>query len=254
MKKAEISNQTLGILLVAAIALSLIGTFVTVTKVGQQPTIRLVGYAPATDTGTALVNLTVDQILDINFTTAGADFGVGSITPGAVNCTKVTSGLGAQMGDGAANCTQFTPGSIGSLVIENIGNVNVTLNLSFNQNAASMIGGTSPAFEIAWTCNEAGSVCRNTTGNNMCTSNWQADQNIAAAGGSFLQTAENAWTVLTTVNASATNDFVICPNFDYAEASDTINLDFLLTLPADSFTGNLSTTVTATAYIVEAQQ
>jgi len=41
MRKAEISNQTLGILLVAAIALSLIGTFVTVKVIKTGPKISL---------------------------------------------------------------------------------------------------------------------------------------------------------------------------------------------------------------------
>jgi len=246
MKKAEISNQTLGILLVAAIALSLIGTFVTVSKVGQQPTIRLVGYAPATDTGTALVNLTVDQILDVNFTTASVDYGVGSVDPGEINCTLETSAANS------ASCSGFTDGSDFGLDIENIGNVNITLNLSFDKNAAAFIGGTSPGYEFNWTCTfEEQNACRNTTGSTVCPGSAavaDADQNIDVYGGRLLQ---GTWAI---VNATATNDYTICPNLDYAEANDVLALSFRMIVPADSFTGNLTSTITATAYLIDSQQ
>ena len=240
MRKAEISNQTLGILLVAAIALSLIGTFVTVTKIGQQPTIRLVGYAPATDTGTALVNLTVDQILDVNFTTASIDWGIGSVDPGEINCTLDTTA------SNSASCSGFSERNGGSLVIENIGNVNVTLNVSFDKNAPSFIGGTSPGWEFEWQCNEANS-CRNTTSSNACGAT-TLDANIAPWGGEM-----NSAT-FSQINATSVSDYVVCPNFDYAENTDTVKLDFKAIVGADSFTGNLSTTITATAYLIDSQQ
>ena len=242
MKKGEISNQTLGILLVAAIALSLIGTFVSVTKVGQQPTIKLVGYAPAADTGSALVNLTVDQVLDVNFTSAALDWGIGSVDPGEVNCTIST------VAGNTASCSGFTDNTNNGLVIENIGNVNVTLNISFNTNATLFIGGTSPGYEFNWSCTEVGS-CFNTTGNVACTlSTDSTDANLAPWGG---ETKVGAWIF---ANATTESDFVICPNLQYGESADEIDINLMAILPADSYTGNLTNTVTATAYMIDSQQ
>lgn len=158
------------------------------------------------------VNLTVESRTQINFTTSMVNFSSGSVTAGSANATLDTSGAGSVS---QGNWTART-----GLIVQNDGNQNVSLALTSVQGtASSFLGGTNPAYQWNITNNEANS-CTNASGVSLGT-NWN-------------------------VNSSS----MICSNFSYADASDTIRIDFKVTVPSDSKTGALSDTITATATAV----
>ena len=219
----EISNKVLGGLLIAAIAVSLIGTYMSITKI-QQPS-YLTGFASAT--GTGQVNLTVIQSTNINWTTALLDFGTGSVVAGYINCTLSNDETG-----NTASCNGFSDRTSTPFVIENIGNMNVSLNLSFDNSAATMIGGTSPAFEFKVDLGEPGS-CLNSTGE-------------AGEGDTYLDPK-------TFTQVTADQGYVICPLIPPTQTNDSIEVMVKIIIPGDSFTGNMTSTITATAYTPEGQ-
>ncbi len=168
------------------------------------------GYASST--GEA--NLTVETTVIINFTTARINWGSGRVNSGASSATLNT--------EATNNVTNgnWTLQNAGGLRVENIGNVNVTLNLSGTKTAASMIGGTSPSYTWSFTEPETNS-CLNSTGSS--------------------QTLPDQVPVYTTT----TN---VCGRFRFTDSNDSLRIDFYLTVPSDSFIGALGDTITATAF------
>ena len=166
-------------------------------------------------TDSATINLTVENKTAINFTTNNINWGSGSVDPGADNATLNTAG-------GANNVTNGNwTGNTAGLVLENIGNRNVSLNLSFGTNADGLLGGTNPVYQYNVTNAEPGS-CLNSTG---------------GTDGLNL----GSW-----VNADTTPD-VVCGRFLFNDSSDSIRIDIKLVIPSDSKTGTISDTITATA-------
>ena len=153
----------------------------------------------------------------INITSAGGEIGSKTINwgPGAV-------ATGADFAILATNGTMFQadPNNNwttinGGFVIQNIGNVNVSLSIT-SMNATNFIGGTNPLFQYNITNTEPGSC-----------------------------TFESGITPSTYIDFSdiATP---VCSSFSSNPDNDTINMDVLLRIPRDAPPGALDTTVTLT--------
>lgn len=170
------------------------------------------GYA--TSVGEA--NLTVESAVIINFTTSQINWG-----SGRVNSGQSSAGLNTFATNNVSN-GNWTLQNAGGLRIENLGNVNVTLNLSGTKTAAQMIGGTGPGYRWNITSFESG-ACRNASG-----------------GTSALQTD-----FFYVVNTTTT---LFCNYFQFLDDRDVIRIDFNLTIPSDSLTGALGDTITAVAF------
>ncbi len=174
----EISNKTLAILLVAAIAISLGGTFFSLNR------LALLTRAPGTTgyitnpTGTAKVNVTATGSL--RFSLPSLDFGIGYVNTTNSNqyCSMASGNDGAGYKDGVHKCVDFNAANtFNSLEIENDGNRNLTLTLNSNKAASTFIGGSSPGF-MFYTTNNDTSACPdpepdvwsdvNTTEMNIC--------------------------------------------------------------------------------------
>jgi len=121
------------------------------------------------------------------------------------------------------------------LILENIGNVNVSVNITLDNTAETLLGGTSPDFDFKWECNEDNS-CRTAAGASACAAGGDTDPN-------FVRVPYSTW-----ADVNVTNAYPICANLNYLRASNQLAFYFHLIIPSDSFTGNLSTVVTATAY------
>ena len=134
------TNNFLLIIAVIAVGIALVNLSVTIMKVGD---IReLTGFA--TEAGTA--NLTIESYAAVNFTTDNIDWGSGTVdTEGGKDKAYLDTKTGT-VTDG-----NWTANSAG-LVLENIGNINVTLDVKAGKSAASFIGGTSPNY--TWMFNE----------------------------------------------------------------------------------------------------
>lgn len=170
------------------------------------------GYA--TSTGEA--NLTVESAVIINFTTSQINWG-----SGRVNSGQSSAGLNTFATNNVTN-GNWTLQNGGGLRIENLGNVNVTLNLSGTKTAAAMIGGTGPSYKWNVTSFESG-ACTNATG------------------------GTSALPLISFYDVNTTTA-LFCNRFQFLDDRDVIRIDFNLTIPSDSLTGALGDTITATAF------
>jgi len=90
----------------------------------------------AVDNG--FVNLTISSLASLNFTNDTINFGPGTVTFGALSATIDTLG-NVTNGNWTAINTRF--------LIINLGNENLTVNVSAGKSASSFIGGNSPEYK-----------------------------------------------------------------------------------------------------------
>lgn len=217
-KNISSHNTLLLILATAAVFVSILSAGITYNYLNTFKN-RLTGFA--TETGT--INITIEELISINLTNATVNFGSGRLfegaSYGAVNTS--TSGLAASNVTGG-NWSGNTQG----FFLENIGNKNVTMNISFGTDAAGLIGGSSPSplYEYNLT-NFEPSSCTNLTG---------------GAGGNV------SLGVFRTANTTAV---LACDRFAYdnvGKMNDSLRIDIALIIPSNSKTGALNDTITLT--------
>jgi hypothetical protein len=155
---------------------------------------ELTGMATANDTG--MVNVTITDSAAINFTTDLLDFGSGAVTPGQ-NASLSSYGAGT-------NVSWSGPLVTGELVLENIGNNNVSIMLQTDKSADDFIGGTTPTFEAR---------VENYTGNPL-----------ACVG----PNAFDGWAPI-----NMTPQFA-CGSFNFSEPADEIMIDFRINISDDA--------------------
>jgi hypothetical protein len=185
MKKKEVMI----ILVTTILALAIAGwaNYDSLSGVGEFLTGRVTGTVNLTVTTSASYNLTVDTInWSSGQVTSGEDFAILDTSNGTVaggNWTPVSQGF----------------------VIENDGNVDLIINISFGKTATVFLGGTSPSYKYNITSNEAGS-CNASSGFTL---------------GDF--------------NEVALGSIGVCSNFTYNDTQDEIRIDFQLKIPSDAY-------------------
>ena len=155
----------------------------------------------AIDTGE--VNVTISTSAAINFTTAILDFGSGSVVSGT-----------ATLDSEGTNTSWTGPGTEGELILENIGNVDVTLALKTNLSAEDFIG--AGATFGAKVTNSSGNVSTCTAAN-----------------------FSDAYEGITTSDQTA------CNPLSYQVGNNSIDIDFEITIPI-SAVGTKVVLITAT--------
>ena len=199
MKKGEISNNILAVLVIVAIAIGLVSIAL--------PNAKFTGYANEHPTDSGYLNLSIDAITSINFTTNTIDFGTGQVkvAADATTCTLASNGTKS---DG---CEGFVGGGTSQgFVIENTGNEDVSLTITSGKTASTLIGGTSPAYQYK----SSGAACA---------------------------------TPVTSFTSLTGGADAVCSNLTKINAGDTATIDIQVVIPTDSKTGALSDTLTATA-------
>jgi hypothetical protein len=171
--------------------------------------LRLTGNA--VDTG--IINVTVESSANINFTTDKIDFGSGRVTLGQSSAALESNDSTSTNGNWSWTSPKY-------LVLENIGNVNITVELKTNNNATTLIGGTSPQYLFKFEDVETGSVI----GEGLTKDVWSA--------------------------ANTTGSGTLLGNLSFVDDKDTIRIAVRLVIPSDSRTGTLTDTVTATGTAV----
>ncbi|MBU4070452.1 MAG: hypothetical protein KJ646_05710 [Nanoarchaeota archaeon] len=197
------STNLLMLVAIVAVGFATINLIITIDKIGDIQT--LTGYA----VDTAWANLTILSNVIVNFTTENVSWGSGYVPSGSPSCELDTQGN--------TNCTGFVTVSTG-LILENIGNEDVSLNLSSSKAAAAFIGGVSPAFQ--WNVSEAAG-------------------NAGACGAGALNIS--SWTDITTAHQIA------CNNFTFLDARDAFEIDLRIVIPVTASTDAKGATITATA-------
>ena len=200
------TDNLLLVVAVVAVVVSLIATGFTYFSIANLVS-QISGFA--TSTGEA--NLSVESTAAINFSTSLISWGSGRVNPGSTAASLNTFEVNNVSGG------NWSLQKSGGLRIENIGNVNVTLNITVGKNASQFIGGTNPAYELNITNVEA---------NSCIVANFSL--NIFFPG-------------------NTSNHLINCNVFQFLSGSDLIRIDFNLTIPEDSLTGALTDTITATA-------
>jgi len=221
-----ISNRTVLALLLATLAVSLGGTFITLSTLNE----RLAGVGLEGVTGYALIpngtaSLTITTSSSIRFTADTVAFGSGFVNgTSGNNCTLTT-----MSGTGYANtppCASFTELNHG-FTVENDGNTNLTVELQSNRTATQFIGIDSALFLWNVTLNETGScvnksgtarsaVSPNTTDANQCS-------------------GSNCGAIFEAVSAGAYK--VICQSLLYDDTKDALDIDINITIPIDAPAG-----------------
>lgn len=170
----------------------------------------ITGFA-GSDTGEASVEIV--GAISINFSVNSTDFGSGAVNTSAPNpgyALLFTNGT-VTYGNWSSN-TQF-------LVLENVGNLNVSFDLNATNGADGFIGGSGPLYQVKISNNESNS-CNGT-------SNFTDyhDINVSAQLG--------------------------CSLFQFHDTKDELNLDIKLKIPSSATPGTKSSTIIATAIAVE---
>jgi hypothetical protein len=127
---------------------------------------------------------------------------------------------------GAGTVTGGNWTAASGLILQNIGNVNVSLNLTGTKTAAQFLGGTNPVYQ--WNI-----------------SNVEANSCLNATGGTDFLNLNTFHNVNITIGNAG-----YCRIFQFIDSADSIRIDFNLTVPSDSQTGALSDTITATVMTI----
>lgn len=213
--------------------LSIVFFILTIFFPGKLERIGFTGYATAGNTTSGIINLTVQTGVVINFSIDTIQWGTGSVNAGAQNATLDTSKRDHSLKVVNGNWSGVTHGNksfydnrTNGLILQNLGNVNVSLYLISTANATNLIGGTSPSYQINITNNKTGSCF----------------QNVASEA----YNATNLTTYMENNNFTGSGK-KLCDMFGYEDTKDEIRVDIYLRVPSDSKTGLLQDTITATA-------
>lgn len=166
----------------------------------------------ATDTG--IVNITIESAAAINFSRDLIDFGSGRINESVA--ILQTNGSGARIG---GNWTLVANG----FNITNIGNQNLTLKITSNESASTLLAGSNPLFQYKV----------DNTGD------WSGCLNASMSNG----TATNE--TFLNFNTTSPGD-QICNVFGYLDGDDSIEVDVYLKFSTDASAGNHQALITAT--------
>lgn len=158
------------------------------------------------------INITINEIVSINFSIDNINFGSGSVNIGSDNATIDT--LGNVI---SGNWTPVTQG----FVLGNIGNTNVTLNLKSGKTPVGFLGGTNPSYQYNVSNNESGSCVQG----NIVLDTWND------------------------VNTTGDGD-LICNPFKFSVGANSISINLKLVVPSDARVGSSSDIFTATGTAV----
>lgn len=174
----------------------------------------IIGLATSGTTGAA--NVSVTATTQVNISVSGTtnntnlSFGSGSVHPSYRFCNVLTNGFTS------AGCVGIASPSA-RFVIENIGNQNVTINVSADKDADALLGGTASINEFVFNMSQGSE--------SGCTGTLSA-------------------TDFQPFNTTTTR---VCSELNVVQDDDTIFMDVNLTIPDDSKTGALGATITITA-------
>lgn len=225
----DISNRTLLGLLLVAIIVSAVGTFVSISRISslRLPLLSLTGLA----TGTGTSNVTIASTIGVSVVDSLIDFGNGYYN-GA--CTSGLATLNGTLMNATCwvNTTATGPNNWNpNHVIENTGSGNFELNASTS----------NPSSAEAWLC--ANSNCPGTTGAAFFL--YASNNESNACGGTAY--APQLLNDTATMNGNNTQ---LCSNVNYQDNQDSINVSAQAIVPKDASAGGKVLTVTYTATLI----
>jgi hypothetical protein len=198
----EISNRTLAVLLVAAIVLSVGGAMLTVAKLGDL--VSILPISGITGFGvTGVVNVSLQPTATLNVSQTYVDFGVGTVTALRTAALLISDNY-------STNWTAYGAYAPRPLRVMNVGNVNLSVSVIADKNAATFFGGgTGSSIQFNATNN----------GTNACSGTIRV--------------------AMTEISSSATQ--YICSELQDAYNQNEVNVYTRLYIPYDAPTGNKTT-------------
>ena len=245
----DLSNRTLAILIGIAIIISISG-ILAIPKQG----VTFLGAVTNTTTGVA--NVSIQSVTQIRLNNATVDFGIGFVNSTSARC--ILESNNSNRYDSAYTtvhpCDKVgggpgfnAPAITSAFVIENVGNVNVTLqiNSSFFGGGNSTTANGSGAYCGNSTCGTPGFLCDQRTTSQNCTLgraeyNWSASGNDAAGACTSNSGVASRNSFNQTFNGSLQ---VVCTNMDFNPSQNEIRVAVRLAIPRDSKVGLLNDTI-----------
>ena len=222
----EISNRTLAILLVVAIAISLGGTIVSLNRLANVQAPVITGFA-GSDVGTATVNISSQA--SIKFNVSSVNFGNGWVntSQGEDSCRMSAEGDDEASSSSSACTDEWDDDDWVALQIENDGNVNITVNVSTDGPASEFVG-TGGGFWFRVNESKTGS-CNSTNSLNA--------------------SVDSQWTAW----PASDKQERVCSYLDYNDARDTLWLHLQVNVSyLSQYVGTGARTANITAYGVTA--
>ncbi len=224
----EISNKTLAVLLVMALAISLVGTLISLDRIGRM------GVTGAATSGTGAVNLTVSITAAITLINNTVFWGSGYVNGTTItsNCSLDTSTLVPERGRastgglGGGGCVDFS-GNIDGIVLENSGNTDLIVYFNSTQNASGFLYNVTDSIikpKFMWkVANGKPGACKGTLG-------------------------PTAWVEMN--NTNQTPLVTICTQLDWGDTSDRLNISFNITFHRNISAGEHNTSLSISAAAV----
>jgi hypothetical protein len=140
-KMAELSNKTLAFLLIGAIVVSLMGTLISVNKIGKGGHPIITGQATS---GQGTAQIEILSTLAITLVTSNINFG--QCTPGADNTTIFDSNSTVSDGTGPSTCSNMQEPQ--NITVQTIGNI--PANITIQSSQTNITGGSNQSLFFAW--------------------------------------------------------------------------------------------------------
>lgn len=244
----RVSNKTIAFALLFFLVISVGSTIFSLYKIK-------IAYAPGVSgfaTGTVDVQVTGLSSVTVN---TNVDFGQSQLRAG--NITVITtetnhSGDGLEYNTTFNNCSNDVNWSNMSyecrgIEIENDGNVylNITLSASSSANAFWSGDNTTDEFDYATLDGNRSHGESGSCNNNSNIGNTSSYYNLSIyPKGSTWTSSSNFFYNWSTIPTTAT---LVCTNLSFTDSTDTITIEFNLTIPSDETTGSKQNTFTITA-------
>lgn len=220
----DVSNKTIVALLAIALVVTVVGTIVSVSKLGDLGGKYAVLSGAVTTTGTTSITLAGTAAISIAEDNA-VDYGSGYVSVGSTAAT-LDSSVAFTSWTGWTNTT--SPTMPDSMLINNTGSTMLKVNISSE----------TTAHAEGWLC----------TGS-ACTTNTAALQVKVANRESGSCTANGApqSTYANLLTNSAKVTVPLCTEWDYSAGADSLDVYYQATVPNDAGTGAHTVTLTFTA-------
>jgi len=239
-KSFDISNKMLATFVVLATIVSVIGLFSVQRETNLTIYDSGIMFTGMTGTNETIGNVTatIQSYTYINFTNLSIGWGSGYVQSGATRCDLSVDwdGTGQTLGSaGPDSCSGFSLPITGlPLVIENLGNEDVALNLSFSDTGFNVFGGDGNG-QILYRVfqGEGYGTCLNNTGG--------TDTMFTFEMPPAAQINYSTWNTV----AFANDNVQVCQWFNSSSANNQINIGVNFSVPSDSTQGAKTLTITA---------
>ena len=228
----NISNKTIAVLLLLVLAITISGTFVSISRLlSFQESDWITGAAVNTTTGTSTI--TVLSITQITNRVSNISFGTGYVneTNGTAVCPSCNMDTITGILAGNRSCCALFNNVTQGFLLENTGTENMSVNVSCSGscNSSDFINGTSPLFQFKMT-------------NGSDALNNSADSVVDTS-----PSCGNGWNYSEWTNVNASN-FDLCGTsgatlypFEKNSSADAAVFDIKVKIPPDSRTNALQT-------------